>query len=622
MSEILELAKALAAFLAPALPYLFEIGEKAAEKAGEKLGSEVWQTATNLWRKLEPKVEARPAAAEAATDLARMPADADAQTVLRVQLRKLLTEDQGLATELRQLLGKAPAAVTGGLVAVGGDVWGDVIVMDPERIWHLLGEPRPGKDLSAATNRYLRHLVDFYRYLDFRGMGISDRVPLRLPLIEMYVPLRARIEMPEGETWARSVRLAGRAPAAEETEAMGQRLSEPQPVLELLRENDGLIILGDPGAGKTTFLKYLAVALAAGQGEALGLEKYLPVVLPLSAYATALETGDVPVERFIDEYYQGRGVELPIGEMLRRALEQGGTLLLFDGLDEVRDLGRRHLVVDRVKEFYCLHRGAGNKFVLTSRVVGYREVRPEAEGLGECTLVDFDDEEIEAFVGKWTAALEKAASGATQAAAVEAKREHRELLSAVRQNPGVRSLAANPLLLTILALMKRQGVTLPERRAELYQKYVETLLRHWNLARGLDRRSARELDLAETVRVLAPLALWMHKTSPGVGLVKEGDLHRELERIFDERKHEDPVRAAGAFLDDVRGHACLLLDRGGRQYGFIHLTFQEYLAAMALAQRGQQNVAPVVDELAAHVGEDPWHEVTLLTIGYLGIVQQ
>ncbi|MCP4661662.1 MAG: formylglycine-generating enzyme family protein, partial [bacterium] len=47
-----------------------------------------------------------------------------------------------------------------------------------------------------------------------------------------------------------------------------------------------------------------------------------------------------------------------------------------------------------------------------------------------------------------------------------------------------------------------------------------------------------------------------------------------------------------------------------------------YLAAMALAQRGQQNVAPVVDELAAHVGEDPWHEVTLLTIGYLGIVQQ
>jgi predicted NACHT family NTPase len=41
------------------------------------------------------------------------------------------------------------------------------------------------------------------------------------------------------------------------------------------------------------------------------------------------------------------------------------------------------------------------------------------------------------------------------------------------------------------------------------------------------------------------------------------------------------------FLEDVREHAALLLDRGGRQYGFIHLTFQEYLAAVALAQKGQ-----------------------------------
>ena len=47
---------------------------------------------------------------------------------------------------------------------------------------------------------------------------------------------------------------------------MGARLSEPQPVLELLKQHDGLIILGDPGAGKTTFLKYLALRLAGELG--------------------------------------------------------------------------------------------------------------------------------------------------------------------------------------------------------------------------------------------------------------------------------------------------------------------------------------------------------------------
>ena len=43
---------------------------------------------------------------------------------------------------------------------------------------------------------------------------------------------------------------------------------------------------------------------------------------------------------------------------------------------------------------------------------------------------------------------------------------------------------------------------------------------------------------------------------------------------------------------------------------------------MAIAQRGQRDVGPVVETLAAHVDDDNWHEVTLLTIGYMGIVQQ
>lgn len=403
---------------------------------------------------------------------------------------------------------------------------------------------------------------------------------------------------------------------------MGRRLSEPQPVLDLLTRHDGLIVLGDPGAGKTTFLKFLTLTLATGQGEALGIGVRLPVLVPLAAYAAALAENDVPLDRFITQYYRDRGVELPIDALLAQALAQGGALLLLDGLDEVKDISQRGTVVNLVTDFYAVHRRAGNKFVLTSRVVGYSEVRPQVEGLAECTLVDFDDEDIKRFVAKWTAALEKAACGETQVAAFEASQEQDELLAAIERNPGVRALAVNPLLLTILALMKRQGVTLPERRVELYQRYVETLVQHWNLARSLAGRGGRDLDVVETLQVLAPLALWMHRTSPGVGLVKESDLYRELEAIYRTRRCEDPERATRAFLEDVRGHTGLLLSRGGRQYGFIHLTFQEYLAAVAVARKGQQGIAPIVEELAHHIGDDTWHEASLLTVGYLGIVQQ
>jgi len=491
----------------------------------------------------------------------------------------------------------------------------------------LLFRPwRPRKEgpalRPAAARIYLAYLADFYRYLDLRGMGVSDRVPLRLPLLEMYVPLKARREAPVGETWERPIRVAGRAASAEDLEGLGERLGAPVPLLELLAKHDGLILLGDPGAGKTTFLKYLALILATGQGKALGLGARLPVLLPLAAYANALAEGkDEPLVPFIARYYQEKRVGLSVAALIDAGLERGNVLFLLDGLDEVRERDLRHLVVERVRELYSLYRKRGNKLVVTSRIVGYREVRPEAEGLAECMLADFDDDEISELIGKWTAALEKAATGESKVAARVAERERVELLAAVQGNPGVRSLAANPLLLTILALMKRQGVELPERRIELYKTYVDTLLKHWNLARSLDRQGGRDLDPVETTKVLAPLALWMHEQSPGVGLVKEGDLHRELERLFAERGYPDPAVPA-RFLEDVRNHSALLLDRGGRQYGFIHLTFQEYLAAVALAQKAQRGAGAVVDALALHVGEAPWHEVSLLTVGYLAIVQQ
>ncbi|MBN1218750.1 MAG: SUMF1/EgtB/PvdO family nonheme iron enzyme [Anaerolineae bacterium] len=566
------------------------------------------------------KVEAAIAAQQALLGSGVLP---DAQ--IEATLAALHNRRDILIKQGHQAQAVVKSQVTGDVLAANARKTTYIINVTAEAFWQqysaVLAELSTA-DLQQATKVYLTQLVDRYQYLDFKGMGVSDRVPLRMPLLEMYVPLKARIEMPEGDTWSHQLRLAGRQVSQEEAEAMGQRLSEPQPLVTLLGQHDGLIILGDPGAGKTTFLKVLTLRLALGEGEALGLGQRLPILVPLSAYANALDAHDIPLDEFVATYYRERGLKLPIAAMLSEALAQGGALLLLDGLDEIRDLARRQLVMSRLVDFFTFQRRQGNKFILTSRIVGYRDVRPTVAGLAECTLVDFDHAEITQFVNQWTAAVERAARGDTAIAAAEAARERSELLASVERNPGVRQLAANPLLLTILALMKRQGITLPERRVELYQKYVETLLRHWNLARGLDGRASRDLDVVETTRVLAPLALWMHQTSPGVGLVKREAVRRKLEEIYAERGEPDPEQAGRQLLSDAREYASLLLERGAGMYGFIHLTFQEYLAAVAIAQRGQQDVKPVVQALADHIADDNWHEVSLLAIGYLGIVQQ
>jgi hypothetical protein len=88
---------------------------------------------------------------------------------------------------------------------------------------------------AQATHDYLSFLYTRYKHLDFKGMGMADRVPLQLPVADMYVPLKARIELPEGETWSHELRLAGRKMTKAEAENIGKRFSGPQPVLDLLK---------------------------------------------------------------------------------------------------------------------------------------------------------------------------------------------------------------------------------------------------------------------------------------------------------------------------------------------------------------------------------------------------
>jgi hypothetical protein len=124
---------ALTSFLAPFLPYVVQAGHKVAGKAADAIGEEAANYAQRLWERLRPGVEAKPAAQEAVEEVAKSPEDEDALGALRIQLRKLLEEDQELAAELTSIWQEARAAnvVTASgerSVAVGGNVSGSTII--------------------------------------------------------------------------------------------------------------------------------------------------------------------------------------------------------------------------------------------------------------------------------------------------------------------------------------------------------------------------------------------------------------------------------------------------------------------------------------------------------------
>jgi len=137
--DIGALASSLTTALVPLLPYLLKAGEKAAEETGKAVAGQSWEWAKSLWTKLKPGVEAKPAALEAAQDVAHAPENEDLQAALRVQINKLLTEDQSLAQEVSRWLEQGKAAgitVTASgerSVAIGRDFQGTIITGDQNK---------------------------------------------------------------------------------------------------------------------------------------------------------------------------------------------------------------------------------------------------------------------------------------------------------------------------------------------------------------------------------------------------------------------------------------------------------------------------------------------------------
>src|SRR5262245_23340348 len=162
------------------------------------------------------------------------------------------------------------------------------------------------------------------------------------------------------------------------------------------------------------------------------------------------------------------------------------------------------------------------------------------------------------------------------------------LMEAIRSNPRVRELAINPLMLTVIALVHRDRVKLPERRAELYAEAVDVLLGKWDEARGVEEAvilDGQAFDTTDRRLLLQTLAFQMHEKGQkeiSLDAVQAGVKHAFINKTRDTRAAE---QAAERFLTVIKERTGLLVEAGPGVYRFSHLTFQEYLVAVVIAER-------------------------------------
>jgi formylglycine-generating enzyme required for sulfatase activity len=514
-------------------------------------------------------------------------------------------------------------------------------------------------DDATAKERYLHHVIEANRCLQLQGIRSAGGL-VSIELEEIYVTLNATVQktVAAEEDWVKDMaRLApGEAKRAERMRPRETLQQTKVQVQEALAMYPRLVVLGDPGSGKTTLLRYLALTFARNQLGEDGLveqrlqlkvkfdvrrkrkiqeegkpefeliakwkeEQRLPILLPLRDFARFLETeqpdigadGPKLLMDYLHIYFANQDIALP-EQFFANRLRRGECVVLFDGMDEVATFATRQRVARIIERFTLTY--PDNRYVVTSRIVGYTGGARLGEGYAVTTVRDFTQADVERFAAFWNRAVEISLAGEkTPYALREAERQTQTLLRAIQANERVRELAVNPLLLTVIALVQRYRAQLPERRSELYEEAVEVLLVQWDAVKGLSATAVLqglELDAGDRRSLLEPVALWMMEQRARE--IEAGDLRRQLEPSFF-RLTQDQRRASKAvdgFLQLVNERSGLLAERGQGMYSFSHLTFQEHLAARAVADRDDY-IAYALERLS----DSWWREVILLEAGYL-----
>jgi Leucine-rich repeat (LRR) protein len=392
-------------------------------------------------------------------------------------------------------------------------------------------------------------------------------------------------------------------------------------LFQALESSSCIVLLGDPGSGKTTLASWLAWRLSAGLNAPLPdvLNGRLPIPCVLREMKPSVFSPDVSVAQLAElvaERLLGQKMDSRMRSSVAQRIEKKQYVLILDGLDEI-PASHRITVANWMRQA----KDDGACALATARIVGYDDFRidqqvvshrealnpraatPDNEDIiakptpksteaidsrwAELRyLMPFDQERIAAFVNNWYAQR--------SAGMQEALEKSSDLLNALNNSEQMRVLARTPNLLSLMAIVHRERAHLPDGKALLYKEisnaYINTIDQHRKILTD-DALARFTWEVRESWLAYVGFRMQIERDTELSGDVDSGVLISEqkvlewLIQAMTQSEVSRPELRAREFLAWVARRSGLLLPRGEGQFAFVHLSFQEYFCARYLAIR-------------------------------------
>ncbi len=405
----------------------------------------------------------------------------------------------------------------------------------------------------------------------------------------------------------------------------------PEVIQYLYPKYKQIVLLGDPGSGKSTFFRHFAWALTQRSldqhypaSALFGWDEQsqvLPVILSLRTLARQLSRAglhDETTYNAIRDEIQSYNVQ-QVDDLLSQALHNGVALLLFDGLDEVpleitATTADRRTTVEAIRSFTLLY--PQTRVVVTCRTRAFEDGLRTLLDWPVETIAPFTLGQIRHFIPIWYTEL--VAKG--QMTTDQRDRLSQILLDTIIARPKIQAMAQTPLLLTMMALVLYNKGELPRDRPQLYERILELLLGQWDQVRdgqslteaiGLpDWGSNHILPLLDHLSYEAHAAA---TSADGRGRLQWGSVHKALIDLFKATRVPQPGDVALRCLEYIEQRSGLLTPDDNGSYIFAHLTLQEHCAGRYIALGTDNPVALVM----RHRRDDRWREPIMLGSGLM-----